>query len=300
MRSQPGDGIRLSYYDFGRTTVYACQADQRFSYCTYVPDDYDEGADKRYALAVVVHGTERGMITYRDRFIDFAEESGCIVLAPLFPAGISEPGELSGYKLLRAGDIRYDQILLAMIDEIAAKYRLLGSRFLLYGFSGGGHFVHRFFHLYPERLAGVSIGAPGVVTLLDSGRDFWVGVRDQQQLFGRGVDLDAMRRVPVHMVIGAEDKETWEITIRPGDRWWMEGADLAGADRQDRMRALRQSYARHGIAVRQDVVPGAGHDGSAVLGPVKAFFADVLKQADDAQVAGRGCRPSEQPARTAS
>ena len=271
-----GHGEALSFYDFGRTTTYAARCDQRFHYCAYVPEDYDEQGSKRYALAVIVHGTERSMAAYRDRFMDFGEANDCIVLAPLFPAGITEPYELSSYKMLRAGTLHYDQVLLSMVEEIAERYRLDGDRFLMHGFSGGGHFAHRFFYLHPERLRAVSIGAPGVVTLLDEQRDFWVGVRDFATRFDKDLRLDAMREVPVQMVIGGEDRETWEITIKPGDPWWMEGADLAGADRQERMLSLKTSFERHGIAVRHDVVPGVAHEGYALLDPVKSFFAEAL------------------------
>jgi len=276
MARPPGHGIRLSHYDFGRTTTYAARVDQRFHYCCYIPGDYEEEASKRYALAVIVHGTERGMAAYRDRFADFAEANDCIILAPLFPVGITRPYELNSYKMLRADDLHYDAILLSMVEEVASRYRLEEERFLLYGFSGGGHFSHRFFYLHPERLRGVSIGAPGVVTLYDEGHDFWVGLRDFEARFGKALQPEVMREVPVQMVIGAEDTATWEITITPKDAWWMEGADLAGANRQDRMASLKASFEAHGIPVRQDVVPGAGHDGSAVLEPVKAFFTKVL------------------------
>lgn len=277
MARPQGHGRRLTYYDFGQTTVFASRLDQRFSYCCYVPEDYDEDGDRRYAVAVIVHGTERGMQYCRDAFMDFAEANGCIVLAPLFPVGIAAPGELSSYKLLRHGALHYDAVLLSMVDELQDKYRLAGDRFLLYGFSGGGHFAHRFLYLHPERLLAASIGAPGVVTLLDEKHDFWVGVRDFERRFGKAIDLDAIRRVPVQMLIGGDDTETWEIAIGPEDDWWMPGADLAGANRQDRMRSLKASLERHGIAVRHDVVPGIGHDDREMLGPVKAFFAGVLR-----------------------
>lgn len=277
MAHRQGHGVKLSYYDFEETTVFAARADQRFSYCCYVPKDYDEAGDKTYALAVLVHGTERDNAWMRSAFADFANENDCIVLAPLFPSGIIEPGELSNYKLIKYHDIRYDHVLFSMIDELAEKYRVDTGRFLLYGFSGGGHFTHRMFYLHPERLLGISIGAPGVVTLLDTERDWWVGVRDLEARFGRKLNLPAMREVAVHMVIGAEDTETWEITITPQDSWWMEDANIAGANRQDRMASLKASFARHGIASRQDIVPGANHEPQKVIGPVKAFFAETLR-----------------------
>jgi hypothetical protein len=78
------------------------------------------------------------------------------------------------------------------------------------------------------------------------------------------------------MVIGGDDTETWEIIVKPSDPGWMDGADLAGGNRQERMRSLRDSFERHGIAVRHDIVPGIGHEGTRVLEAVKDFFADTL------------------------
>ncbi|GAA4183948.1 alpha/beta hydrolase [Shinella granuli] len=276
MRNVSGHGRKLSYYDFGHTTVYASRLDPRFPYCAYVPDDYEEDGEKTYPLAVIVHGTERGMQAYRDAFADFAEANGVIVLCPMFPANICFPGDLSSYKMLRDGDLHYDAVMLDMIAEMQEKYRIAGDRVMMYGFSGGGHFTHRFLYLHPERLLAASIGAPGVVTLLDFDHDFWVGLRDFEKVFGKPVDLDAIRKVAVQMVIGGDDRETWEITITPDDAWYMPGADLAGANRNDRMRALKKSFEQHGIAVRHDIVPGITHDDRQLIGKVKDFFAQTL------------------------
>jgi hypothetical protein len=103
-----------------------------------------------------------------------------------------------------------------------------------------------------------------------------VGVRNLEEEFGSPLDVPALREVPVHMVIGGDDTETWEITIEPGHERWMSGADAAGVNRLDRMASLRQSFERHGIAVTRDTVPGIGHNGYALLEPVKAFFGALL------------------------
>ena len=264
------------FYAQGATPFYACQADQRFSFCLYVPRAYHEEETRTFPLAVIVHGTGRVASEYRNAFADLAEAHGCVVLAPLFPGGITAPWELNSYKWMKAGELRFDHVLLTMIEEVGGQFRIETDRFLLHGFSGGGHFAHRFFYLQPHRLRGVSIGAPGVVTLLDDEHDFWVGTRDLDERFGTAIDLEAMRRVPVLMTVGGDDTETWEITITPESRLWMPGADLAGANRQDRMRALRASFERHGIPVRHVVVPGVGHEGFKLLDPVKTFFAERL------------------------
>ena len=272
-----GHGIKLSFYDFGATPFFACQYDQRFSYCLYVPADYDETAAKAYDLAVIVHGTGRTATQYRDLFADFAQRHDCIVLAPLFPVGIIEPGDLANYKRIQFHDIRYDHVLLAMVDEVIAKYRVNGSRFLLYGYSGGGQFCQRFFMLHPERLQAVSIGAPGVVTLLHPDYDWWVGVRDVPARFGKTIDIEAMRQVAVQTVVGTDDTQTWEITSPRDSKLWMPGADLQGDNRIERIEALAQSFERHGIKVRRDTVPGVAHEPFKVIDPVQVFFEDFLK-----------------------
>jgi predicted esterase len=272
-----GHGKKLSFYDFGATTFFASQFDQRFSYCLFVPEDYDEDGTETHELIVIVHGTGRTAAQYRDYFANFARERRCIVLAPLFPAGIVVQGDLANYKRIEFQGIRFDHILLSMIDEVAAKYRLKSSRAIMYGFSGGGQFCQRFFMLHPHRLKAVSIGAPGVVTLLDPDYDWWVGVRDVETRFGCHIDLEAMKAVTVHTVIGEEDTATWEIAIPRGSAFWMEGADLQGDCRIDRIEALAKSFEMQGIAVRRDRVPGVAHEPFKVLEPVEAFFADVLR-----------------------
>lgn len=266
----------FGYYETGETSYFACQADQRFGYCLYVPEGFSRERAGRYALAVIVHGTNRTAQDYRSRLREFAEEHGCVIMAPLFPSGILEPRELNNYKFIKFHDIRYDRVLLAMVDEVTEYYGLNAARFLLHGFSGGGQFVHRFFYLHPTRLLGVSIGAPGMVTLFDQERDWHCGVRGFEREFGVNPDIDAMRAVAVQTVIGAADTETWEITISPESRLWMEGVNDAGRTRIERLDALRASLERIGVSVRHAVVPGVAHDGGALLGPVRTFFADVL------------------------
>ena len=272
-----GHGKKLSFYDFGATTFFASQFDQRFSYCLYVPEDYDEDGTETHELIVIVHGTGRTAAQYRDHFASFAQKNRCIVLAPLFPAGIVVQGDLANYKRIEFHGIRFDHILLSMIDEVAAKYRLKSNRAIMYGFSGGGQFCQRFFMLHPQRLKAVSIGAPGVVTLLNPDYDWWVGVRDVEVRFGCRIDVEAMKAVTVQTVIGEEDTATWEIAIPRDSAFWMDGADLQGDCRIDRIEALARSFETHGIAVRRDRVPGVAHEPFNVLEPVKAFFADVLK-----------------------
>jgi len=264
-------------YDYGNTILYASRHDPRFSWCLYVPPDIHEPGPAP-ELIVSMHGTGRNVTDYRNWFSDFGRWNRCVVLAPLFPAGVRGDGDRDGYKYIQEGEIRYDEVLLAMVAEVEERYGLRFPRFALWGFSGGGHFAHRFLLLHPRRLWAVSIGAPGSVTLLDPDRDWWVGTRDMQRLFGIAPDIAAMRRVAVHMAVGGADRETWEITHRPGTRHWMEGANDAGATRPDRLETLRRNLAAHGIEAQFDIVPGVAHDGARVVTKAQDFFARTLRR----------------------
>ncbi len=264
-------------YEYGPTSIYSSKHDPRFPYCLYVPPSLGEGGEKP-ELIVAMHGTGRGFTGYRDAFSSFARWNNCIILAPLFPIGVMGDGYRDGFKYMREGNLRYDHILLAIVEEVSERYGIAFDRFGLFGYSGGGHFTHRFLMLQPHKLWGASIGAPGSVTLLDPSRDWWVGTRNFAELFGQQLDIPAMKQVAVQMVVGAADLETWEITHKPGGRNWMPDANHAGTNRPERLASLRDNFAAHGIAARFDLVPNTPHDGVKVVPVVEDFFAGELRR----------------------
>ncbi|PRY02317.1 PHB depolymerase family esterase [Allonocardiopsis opalescens] len=266
------------FYFAGATPFFASRYDQRLSYALYVPQASPPGGGPR-PLVVVQHGTGRTAAAYRDAFAGFAERHGATVLAPLFPAGIHAPGDLHAFKFLRAGGLRYDLALLDIVAEVGERFDVRTERFWLHGFSGGGQFTHRFGYLHPDRLAGISIGAPGRVTLIDRDRPWWLGLGGAEQELGDAPRPELLAGVPVQMVVGAEDVETWEIT-NPGHSNWMPGQEEYGATRIERLRTLRDNFEAHGIAVRFDLVEGVAHDGMGVLGAVWDFFGPLLAAAD--------------------
>ncbi|MFM1654780.1 hypothetical protein ACI7RC_22170 [Brevibacillus sp. B_LB10_24] len=263
------------YFQRKATTQFTCQYDSRFSYCLYIPESYDE-REEPCSLAVIVHGSMRNAQQYRDAFIDFAEAHHTIILAPLFPGGITEPWEVDSYKFVRVQDTRFDEVLLAMVDEISQQYRVASDRFFLHGFSGGGQFVHRFYYLHPERLLGLSIGAPGNVTDLDRSKPWYLGVGDYQEKIGKPLPLSKMQSVPVLMTVGSEDLETWMINDEDAP-FWLDGFKELGNTRVERLRALRDSFRREGISVRYEELPGIAHEGFKVLPAVKDFFSQILQ-----------------------
>lgn len=265
-----------AFYDYGQTVIFASRVDPRLHMVLYVPPTAADG--RKLDLLVAVHGTGRtSAIDFRDGFAEFALYHDCAVLCPIFPVNLFGDENRSGYKYLEEGDIRYDHVVLGMVEEMAEKYDQDWSSFAMFGFSGGGQFTHRFAILHPEKLWAASIGAPGSVTLLDPDKDWWVGVRDLADRFGKPFQPDILAKVPVQVIVGKADLEQWEITHRPGGKYYMEGANEAGQTRPDRAEALAKSFADAGVSVVFDVVPGVSHDRMKVLGHVKTFLAKVIK-----------------------
>ncbi|WP_052488561.1 PHB depolymerase family esterase [Streptomyces sp. 150FB] len=259
----------VEFYHTGPTPFFASQQDQRFSYCLYVPTAHKEApASARLPLVVLMHGTQRTAERYRDAYREFAEEHGCVILAPLFPAGIGEPGDLHAFKRIDGLGIRFDQVFLDIVEEVGRRYKVDTERLYLHGFSGGGQFAHRFAYLYPERLAALSIGAPGRITRISQELPWWQGTADIRERFGKDLDLAALRDTKIQMIVGGQDTDTWEIA-EPD-------IDAGGDTRIERLTTLRDNFRQHNVPAQLDVVPGVAHKGFLMLPQVQGFFSAAL------------------------
>ena len=98
-----------------------------------------------------------------------------------------------------------------------------------------------------------------------------------QARFGKALDLDALRRVAVHMIVGKADIETWEITHKPGGKFYMPGANDAGRTRPERLQTLQRSFENAGVEVTLDVVENVPHDGMKCVGEIQDFLASALR-----------------------
>lgn len=268
----------LSGYHLGKTPSFACQADQRFSYCLYVPTTCARrGGGAR--MLVVIHDTLRNNQSLRDAFAAFAERSNTLVVAPLFPAGIADESDLDNYKYLRFRDIRFDELLLAMTAEVAHRYGVDDARFSLFGFSGGAHFAHRLLYVRPDRLEAVVAAAPGSVTLPSEAFKWWPGLADFPAIFGKPVPWDALRKVPVHLVVGSADTNPGGIVQSRDNPNWVEGASAAGANRVERLRTLHAQLRQRGANVTFEELAGVGHEPGPVIEAAVRYF-DGLRAKD--------------------
>lgn len=264
----------------GAVPAFACTYDPRFSFSLYVPKIHSFAASHPpLPLLVIIHGTRRQTETYLTKLKTFAETHKCIIMCPLFPAGIVDPTDINNYKDLIYEGIRFDRVLLGMIDQVGSVWRAQTEKFFLHGFSGGGQFAHRFFYLYPSRIAAVSIGAAGRITPPSTHPEHtWPGgLADVHDIFGvHPPDLAQLAHIPVQMIVGGDDLDTSMLKAISNPNW---AENQAGGTRLDRMKWLRDAWVGKGMKVDFSVVPGVGHNGIQVLGQVEAWLTPLVDAA---------------------
>lgn len=276
--NEPGySSHSLHPYDLGNTVTSASEYDQRFSYSLYIPAHYHPDDAGNFRLLVAVHGTDRSRGRLLEGFKDFADRCNYVVLAPLFPARIIDRHDMDNYKYLLYKGIRFDVILLQMIEEIGDRYKIDSRGLLLFGFSGGAHFAHRFLLLYPRHLSAVSVAAPGSVTRISDTNEWWVGTANIEKLFGRQVDLDAIRRVKIQLVVGRKDTGTRGIGHAPGSAHWMHGANQAGNNRIERIHNLWENLKSFDIDAELTTLPDVGHEETPLIECASEFFTRNLQ-----------------------
>lgn len=229
--------------------LWHCPSDPRFPYWVHLPDCYFDEKDPHYQLMVIIHGTGCAVEQYIAEAKAWADAHKVALLAPLFPGGLIDPEDFNAYKLLSCDGVRYDNILLAMVADMAKRYPGVdGGRFFLFGHSGGGQFVNRFLLVHPERLKAASIGAPGRPTFLNFEEDYFWGVRDFAAHFDKEIDMEAVRAVPVQITVGEKDTE-------------FIGESPYGACRVERMKSLQKNFTQQGIHTELEILPGLAHPG---------------------------------------
>lgn len=266
--------IELEY--LGRVPNTTCITDPRFCYTLYIPKNYFDLVSIR--VLVLIHGSSRDHCTLHDLFRDYASKHNICLLTPLFPRGVTDPNDPDNYKVIECDGIRYNELLLSMMEEVKWRYpRVATDKVLIHGFSGGGQFVHRFAYLHPDRLAAVVIGAPGHITVPNDNIDFPLGTRDFEQRFGTAFDMKTLRKVPILLLVGAADISMDHLLVRK-DRLLPEvDGKKQALNRLDDLHRLESALleAKH-RNVTFVAVPGVGHEWKKVLGASMAYLEQYL------------------------
>jgi pimeloyl-ACP methyl ester carboxylesterase len=222
-------------------------------------------------ILVSVHGLARNPLQNLVDLTHTADRLGAILIAPFF-----SKERHRGFQWLETwkGGMRADLVLNALIAKIAATYNGDPGRVIMFGFSGGGQFCHRFAMVHPSRVACVITVAAGWYTFPDEVA-FPLGTNPDRS--GRvQPDLNGFLRVPTLVAVGARDTErNASLNQRP------EIDERQGPNRVVRAQrwvaAINAAAAARGVSpppARMQLVKGTGHVLKECL--TKRKFDDVL------------------------
>ncbi|KAJ5256924.1 hypothetical protein N7478_013028 [Penicillium angulare] len=216
---------------------------------------------------VLIHSSQRNAPEMRKTFAPFAKKHSYMILSPLFPVETGDFQDTAGYKVLKSGEIRYDLVLLSMVEEVYMRYTELDvNRFLLFGFSGGGQFVHRFAYLYTERLKAVVCGAPGSKTFPDDTKPYPQGVKDLERVFGLRMQWKQLCTAPTLFIVG--DAHTSILYTKARGKW----IEVAEEGRYGGIVRLEAAWRTAGARCKLNVVPGVSHEMNRMMNYAEAFF----------------------------
>jgi hypothetical protein len=237
-------------------------------------------------ILVLVHGTPLKSETvewnaeyYIANWIDFAEEHGFVLLAPVFNQEnfSSRLGDhaLSGYRGLFGREIGADEWVLRLVDAYQQAFDSETEKFYLYGHSAGGQFTGRFLVTHPERVEKAAITAAATYPQPNSEIAWPFGMGelhadiewDSETIKQMDIVPDEEKwlsatQIPLTVIVGLNDTAELPASLIPGQKgrnryviarnWVQDMAAFAEENRQESRFKL-------------EIVPGIGHTMSGLL-----------------------------------
>ena len=193
-----GPESELAPMPLGTILTRRLAKDPHVKYHLYLPSTL--GAAARTFIAV--HGITRNSEEQAHFFAPFAERYGVVLIAPLF----SEDRFRDYQRLGREGKgERADYALDNIIGEVVSLSSIRTSKLYLFGYSGGGQFVHRYAMAHPARVARIAVAAAGWYTFPDPTMTFPTGIKPISGLPDIQFELDRFLSIPTCVLVGEKD-----------------------------------------------------------------------------------------------
>jgi poly(3-hydroxybutyrate) depolymerase len=223
-------------------------------------------------LVVALHGIGDNGPNIAQPFISLARDHGWLLAAPTMAYG-----DWFDPVRVRSDDLVFCRQLEALLADVPLRTgrEVLGPVFLI-GFSRGAQLADRFAFFHPDEVAGVASMSAGTYTMPENTADMNgdgrpdplplpFGTADMQRVFGHGLDMDELRRVPFWISVGGADDNPNDLP-----RQW---DALQGRTRITRASAFAQLLATLHVPVQLQVFPGATHQLTpAMAGGVGSFL----------------------------
>jgi pimeloyl-ACP methyl ester carboxylesterase len=225
----------------------------QMDYIVYIPKEKKDASRIMYSI----HGISRNAREHIEGFIPQAERYGSVIIAPLFPkANFPRYQQLGTSVAQQRADMAFNQVL----QDAQEWLQIAPAPMHLFGFSGGGQFVHRYAMFYPKRVARMVLAAPGWYSFPDPERKYPYGIKSSRNWPNVTFAMERFLQIPTLVMVGEEDD------LRDSDLNKTRAVDsFQGLNRIERAerwtaaaRALGRSY-DISTDFRLELVPNASH-----------------------------------------
>lgn len=153
-------------------------------------------------LLVAVHGISRQAEEQALLFAPLVNAVGGTLVAPFFPQD-----RFPDYQRLgRQGrGERSDLALKQVLEDAAARTGKSERTLAMFGYSGGGQFVHRYAMAYPRQVARMAVAAPGWFTFPKVDSKFPLGLKKNESLPDLNFDPARFLKIPAMVLVGEND-----------------------------------------------------------------------------------------------
>ncbi|MEJ0070849.1 MAG: hypothetical protein WDO24_21335 [Pseudomonadota bacterium] len=216
-------------------------------------------------IAFILHGHHRSAKAYRDDWAKHADKYGFMVIAPLFDAASWGEGDYSYRSVVDKNGRPTDpsrwsySVIEHLFDAIKLATANPNPRYLLYGFSEGGQFVHRLVLFLPEaRYSRAVAGTPGWYSMPVFDVRFPYGLRDSP---ATRASLKLSLERDVVLILGESDTDPKGQDVRQTSQALAQGAGRFERGQNFYLTAKKSAAeldARFGWRLK--IVAGAAHE----------------------------------------
>lgn len=225
----------------------------QMDYFVYIPKSCPDSSKVIYTI----HGISRNAEEHLQGFITQAERHEAILVAPLFlKANFPRYQQLGTNVQQERADMAFDHVL----HDVHEQLGIPPAPMRMFGFSGGGQFVHRYAMFYPKRVSRMVITAPGWYTFPDPDRKYPYGLKSTRDWPHLSFNLEKFLQIPVMVITGEEDDLRDKDLNKDREIDSFQG--LNRVERAERWVAANRNLARsYGVSAdfRLESIPNASH-----------------------------------------
>lgn len=168
------------------------------TYFIYIPKE----RSREQRILYSIHGISRNAEEHIQGFIAQAEKFGAIIIAPLFPKeSFPRYQQLGTSVTLERADMAFDHVLQDAHEWLGTS----PAPMRMFGFSGGGQFVHRYAMFYPKRVSRMVLAAPGWYSFPNPDQKYPYGIKSTKDWPNLKFSLEKFLQIPTLTLTGEED-----------------------------------------------------------------------------------------------